>query len=108
LRFRQTDHDHYRFNLTQNASVIRGLCDVQVAIVIFSVTMRWTLWYISVNKHCSKILQETLLNSVSKDLLPFMVGQSHDSFALSRMCVISALSAGNSSDVHSEGNLGVK
>jgi hypothetical protein len=34
------------------------------------------------NKHCSKILQETLLNSVSNDLLPFMVGQSHDSFTL--------------------------
>jgi hypothetical protein len=32
------------------------------------------------NKHCSKILQETLLNSVSNDLLPFMVGQSHDNF----------------------------
>jgi hypothetical protein len=29
------------------------------------------------NKHCSEILQETLLNSVSNDLLPFMVGQSH-------------------------------
>jgi hypothetical protein len=34
------------------------------------------------NKHCSKILQETLLNSVSDDLLPLMVGQSHDSFTL--------------------------
>jgi hypothetical protein len=34
------------------------------------------------NKHCSKILQEILLNSVSNDLLPFMVGQSHDSFTL--------------------------
>jgi hypothetical protein len=33
------------------------------------------------NKH-SKILQETLLNSVSNDLLPLIVGQSHDSFAL--------------------------
>jgi hypothetical protein len=32
------------------------------------------------NKHCSQILQETLLNSVSNDSLPFMVGQSHDSF----------------------------
>jgi hypothetical protein len=38
------------------------------------------------NKHCSKIFQETLLNSVSNDLLPLMVGQSHDSFTLvSRM-----------------------
>jgi hypothetical protein len=33
-------------------------------------------------KHCSKILQETLLNSVSNDLRPCMVGQSHDSFTL--------------------------
>jgi hypothetical protein len=29
-----------------------------------------------------EILQETLLNSDSNDLLPLMVGQSHDSFAL--------------------------
>jgi hypothetical protein len=34
------------------------------------------------NKHCSKILQEKLVNSVSNDLLLFMVGQSHDSFTL--------------------------
>jgi hypothetical protein len=34
------------------------------------------------NKHCSEILQETLLNGVSYDLLPFMVGQSYDSFTL--------------------------
>jgi hypothetical protein len=34
------------------------------------------------NKHCSKIAQETLLNSVSYDLLPFMVGQSQDNFTL--------------------------
>jgi hypothetical protein len=34
------------------------------------------------NTHCSKILQETLLNSVSDELLSFMVGQSHDSFKL--------------------------
>jgi hypothetical protein len=34
------------------------------------------------NKHCLEILQETLLNSVSIDLLPFMVGQSHDSLTL--------------------------
>jgi hypothetical protein len=34
------------------------------------------------NKHCSKILQETLLNSVSNDLIPFVVGQSYDSFTL--------------------------
>jgi hypothetical protein len=31
------------------------------------------------NKYCSKILQETLELS---DLLPLMVGQSHDSFTL--------------------------
>jgi hypothetical protein len=31
-------------------------------------------------KFFSKILQETLLNSAANDLLPFMVGQSHDSF----------------------------
>jgi hypothetical protein len=34
------------------------------------------------NKHCSKILQEQLLNSISNGLLPFMVGQSHGSFTL--------------------------
>jgi hypothetical protein len=34
------------------------------------------------NKHVSKISLETLLNSVSNDLLPFMVRQSHDSFTL--------------------------
>jgi hypothetical protein len=34
------------------------------------------------NKNCSKISQETLLNSVSNDLLPFLVGQSHDNFTL--------------------------
>jgi hypothetical protein len=34
------------------------------------------------NKHYSKILQETLSNAVSNDLLPFMIGQSHDSFTL--------------------------
>jgi hypothetical protein len=36
----------------------------------------------SVNKHCLKTLLETLLNSVSNDLLPFVVGQSHDSYPL--------------------------
>jgi hypothetical protein len=30
-------------------------------------------------------LAGTLLNSVSKELLPFMVGQSHDSFTLLRV-----------------------
>jgi hypothetical protein len=34
------------------------------------------------NKHCWKISQETLLNSVYNDLLPFVVGLSHDSFTL--------------------------
>jgi hypothetical protein len=34
------------------------------------------------NTHCSKILQETLLNSVANDLLPLMVGQSRESFSL--------------------------
>jgi hypothetical protein len=34
------------------------------------------------NKHCLKILQERFLNSVANDLLPFMVGQSHESFTL--------------------------
>jgi hypothetical protein len=34
------------------------------------------------NKHCSKISQETLLNSVSNDLRPLMIGQSRDSFTL--------------------------
>jgi hypothetical protein len=38
--------------------------------------------YSKVYKHCSKNLQETLLNSVFYDLLPFMVGQSRDSFTL--------------------------
>jgi hypothetical protein len=36
----------------------------------------------SLNKHNSKISQETLLNSVSNEWLPLMVGQSHDSFTL--------------------------
>jgi hypothetical protein len=50
-------------------------------------------------KHCLKILKlkETLLNSVSNDLLPFMVGQSHECFKYTAECqgcdVISALSA---------------
>jgi hypothetical protein len=34
------------------------------------------------NKHCSKILQETFLNSVSNNFLPFVVGQSHVSFTV--------------------------
>jgi hypothetical protein len=34
------------------------------------------------NKHCYKISQETHLNSVTYDLLPFMVGQRHESFTL--------------------------
>jgi hypothetical protein len=34
------------------------------------------------NLNCSEILQEILLNSVSNDLLPFAVGQSHGSFTL--------------------------
>jgi hypothetical protein len=37
---------------------------------------------VSCNKHCWKILQETLLKRVSNDLLPFIVGQGHDSFTL--------------------------
>jgi hypothetical protein len=36
------------------------------------------------NKHCWEMLQETLLDSVSVDWLPFMVGQSHDSLPLLR------------------------
>jgi hypothetical protein len=40
------------------------------------------LFIFSPNKHCSKILQETLLNSVANDLLPFIVVQSRDSFTL--------------------------
>jgi hypothetical protein len=32
--------------------------------------------------NCTEILQESLLNSVSNDLLPFMVGQNRDSFTL--------------------------
>jgi hypothetical protein len=35
-----------------------------------------------VNKCYSKILHEKILNCVSSDLLPFMVGQSHDNFTL--------------------------
>jgi hypothetical protein len=34
------------------------------------------------NTHCPKILQKTLLNNVGNVLLPFMVGQIHDSFTL--------------------------
>jgi hypothetical protein len=51
-----------------------------------------------VNKHCWEILQETLLNSVSNDSLPLMVGQSHESFALlsaKNVMFFSALSAGH-------------
>jgi hypothetical protein len=52
-----------------------------------TVTGRLVQWTVrpllnSPNKHCSKIWQETLLNSVSNDLLPFRVRQSHDSFIL--------------------------
>jgi hypothetical protein len=35
-----------------------------------------------INKHCSKILQETFFNSVSNELFPYMIGQSHDNFTL--------------------------
>jgi hypothetical protein len=54
-----------------------------------------------INKHYLKILQETLLNSVVNELLPFMVGR-HNSFTLLSVKDddISALSAGHSSDVH--------
>jgi hypothetical protein len=31
-------------------------------------------------KHCSKILHETLLNCVSNDLFPLIIGLSHDEF----------------------------
>jgi hypothetical protein len=34
------------------------------------------------NKHCSKISQETRLNRVSNHSFPFMVGQSQDNFTL--------------------------
>jgi hypothetical protein len=34
------------------------------------------------DKHCVKISLKTQLNSVSNELLPFIVGQSHDSFSL--------------------------
>jgi hypothetical protein len=43
------------------------------------------------NKHCSEILQETLLNSVANDLLPFMVGQGHDSLTLLRVKEVTSL-----------------
>jgi hypothetical protein len=51
------------------------------------------------NKHCSEILMETPLNSVTNGLFPFMVGQSHESFTLLSvnnvgLFHISALSAG--------------
>jgi hypothetical protein len=56
-------------------------------LVGFSIGVRSSLFAIklsvsAVNKHCLKISQETLLNSVSNDLLSFMVGQIHDSFTL--------------------------
>jgi hypothetical protein len=57
------------------------------------------------NRYCLKILQETLLNSVLIDLLPFMVGHSHDSFYTAECQggdAISALSAGHASAVHEE------
>jgi hypothetical protein len=47
--------------------------------------------------------QEKLLNSVSNDLLPFMVGQSQIVLYTAEFqgcAVISALSAGRSSDLH--------
>jgi hypothetical protein len=53
-----------------------------------------------VNKDCLEILQETLLNSASHDLLPFMVGQSRDSFILLSVKAISALSASHLSALH--------
>jgi hypothetical protein len=34
------------------------------------------------NKHCSKIMQETLMNSISNEFLSFSVGQSQVSFTL--------------------------
>jgi hypothetical protein len=78
---------------------------VTVALLESVPTIACEYSYGPMNKHCAKILQETLLNSVSNDLLPFMVGQSHDSFTLlSVNCegsdVISALSAGHSRVVH--------
>jgi hypothetical protein len=42
----------------------------------------WPITHRMDNKHCLKISQETLLNCVSNDLLPFMVGQSHYSLKL--------------------------
>jgi hypothetical protein len=51
----------------------------------FSFQVPITKGYGFLNKHCSKILKERLLNSVSNDLLPFMVGQSHDSLTLLRV-----------------------
>jgi hypothetical protein len=68
-------------------------CDVHATrYIILAVLFRqkngsFNAWpYFSMdNKHCSEILQETLLNSVSNDLLPFMVGQSHDSLTQLRV-----------------------
>jgi hypothetical protein len=50
------------------------------------------------NKHSSKISQETLLNSVSNELLPSMIGQSHDSFTL--LCQGCDVISGHSFSVH--------
>jgi hypothetical protein len=57
---------------------------------------------ITVNKHCSKILEETLFNRVSNELLPFVVKQSHDSFTLLSVndTVITALLEGLSRAAH--------
>jgi hypothetical protein len=68
------------------------------------------------NKNCSKILQKTLLNSVLKDLLLFMVGQSHDTctllsvkYVLFQHCQQAINCCAQSTDRrHSEANLSAK
>jgi hypothetical protein len=52
------------------------------------------------NKCCSKILHVTLLNSVSNDSLPFIAGQSQDSFTLVKCQGFAVSSVGYLSAVH--------
>jgi hypothetical protein len=56
--------------------VTKSKCEFEIALKV-----KLQKWLIG-NKHSSKISQETLLNSVSIEMLPFKVGEKHDSFTL--------------------------
>jgi hypothetical protein len=55
---------------------------VLVVLMNLLVFIDWLAINFLLNKHCSKILQETLSNSVSNDSLPLVVRQSRDSFTM--------------------------